>query len=218
MEKEVFMKNFLVAFLAICVMAFAEPRVHDGFFLNFKTGLGFLNVESDESERFSVDLSYILAEHFTIKIGGAINPHLVIAGVFSVSGASGEVTSDYYNEFYERKSDAVVLNFLLGPGVVFYPAQGGIWDNFFVGGAFGLGSCGVFLLEDEFYRNDGFYGEAVAAGFGLQLEVGKEWWVSGNWSLGFDIAYTYVFGEDVDFSDFNWHSHAFQLRFSISRS
>lgn len=221
MEVYVKMKKILFAVFAWSVFAFAEPRVHDGFFMNFKTGLGVMDLEPDGDKASHLDLSSAFSESFTLKLGGAINPNIVVAGVMSFSVAMGEVETVYGNSYgylYSSKTDAVLVNFLLGPGIVFYPTQGGALENFFVGVTAGLGVCGIALDDPDFYWDEDASDGSSAIGWGLQFEMGKEWWVGDNWSLGVDFAYTYVFGEDVDYNGLDWSSSSFQVRFTISRS
>lgn len=211
------MKKILFAVLALSVFVFAEPYVHDGFYMNFKAGLGYMDLESDKTDYSYVDLKSPLSQSLAFKLGGAVNPHLAIVGAMSLSVAAGEVKTR--NAYYSDKSDATLLSLILGPGVVFYPVQGGVMDNFFIGATFGLGICGI-ELDDAYLSWD--YNDRTssntATGFGVSLEIGKEWWVGDNWSLGVDLVYSYVSGGDVDYDGLEWKSNVIQLRFTITRS
>ncbi len=66
--------------------------------------------------------------------------------------------------------------------------------------------------DNEIYLND------YVEGFGLQLELGKEWWVGPNVSLGIDISYTLVVQEDTVDDSRNWLSNSLMFRFTFSRS
>ncbi len=221
MEVVVKMKKILFAVFALRVFALAEPRVHDGFYMNFKAGLGVMDLESDGGAGSRVDLSSAVSENLTFKIGGAITPSIVLAGVMSLSVATGQVETVYgnsYGSFYTSKTDAVLVNLLLGPGIVLYPVRSGAMENFFIGATAGLGICGIALDDPYLSWDDDASDGNTAAGFGFQFELGKEWWVGDNWSLGVDFAYTYVFGEDVDYDWIDWSSNVFQVRFTITRS
>lgn len=211
------MKKILFAVLALSVFVFAEPYVHDGFYMNFKAGLGYMDLESDKTDYSYVDLKSPVSQSLAFKLGGAVNPHLAIVGAMSLSVAAGEVKTR--NAYYSDKSDATLLSLILGPGVVFYPVQGGVLDNFFIGATFGLGICGI-ELDDAYLSWD--YNDRTssntATGFGVSLEIGKEWWVGDNWSLGVDLVYSYVSGGDVDYDGLEWKSNVIQLRFTITRS
>lgn len=212
------MKRILFAILAFSAIVFAEPYVHDGFYMNFKTGLGYMDLQSDKTDYSYVDLKSPLSQSLAFKLGGAVNPHLAIVGTMSLSVATGEVKTR--NVYYSDKSDAMLLSLILGPGIVFYPVQGGVMDNFFIGATFGLGICGI-DLDGAYLSWDGEDGRTssnTATGFGVSLEIGKEWWVGNNWSLGVDLVYTYVSGDDVDYDGLEWKSNAIQLRFTITRS
>lgn len=212
------MKRILFAVLAFSAIVFAEPYVHDGFYMNFKAGLGYMDLQSDKTDYSYVDLKSSLSQSLAFKLGGAVNPHLAIVGTMSLSVATGEVKTR--NVYYSDKSDAMLLSLILGPGIVFYPVQGGVMDNFFIGATFGLGICGI-DLDGAYLSWDGEDGRTssnTATGFGVSLEIGKEWWVGNNWSLGVDLVYTYVSGDDVDYDGLEWKSNAIQLRFTITRS
>lgn len=212
------MKRILFAVLAFSAIVFAEPYVHDGFYMNFKAGLGYMDLQSDKTDYSYVDLKSPLSQSLAFKLGGAVNPHLAIVGTMSLSVATGEVKTR--NVYYSDKSDAMLLSLILGPGIVFYPVQGGVMDNFFIGATFGLGICGI-DLDGAYLSWDGEDGRTssnTATGFGVSLEIGKEWWVGDNWSLGVDLVYTYVSGDDVDYDGLEWKSNAIQLRFTITRS
>ncbi len=216
------MKKILFAVLALCAFVFAEPRVHDGFYMNLKSGFGYMDLKSDRTDYSYVDLKSAFSENLTFKLGGAVNPHLVIVGALSMSVTSGEVKTSgysYYGSYQTRKTDAMLLSMVLGPGIVFYPVQGGALDNFFIGATLGLGMCGI-DLENAYlsWEEDDRSSSNTASGFGASLEIGKEWWVGDNWSLGVDLVYTYVIGEDIEYSSLKWTSNAIQLRFTITRS
>ena len=211
------MKKILFAVLALSVFVFAEPYVHDGFYMNFKAGLGYMDLESDKTDYSYVDLKSPVSQSLAFKLGGAVNPHLAIVGAMSLSVAAGEVKTR--NAYYSDKSDATLLSLILGPGVVFYPVQGGVLDNFFIGATFGLGICGMDL--DNAYLSWDYNDRTssnTATGFGVSPEIGKEWWVGDNWSLGVDLVYSYVSGDDVDYDGLEWKSNVIQLRFTITRS
>ena len=211
------MKKILFAVLALSALVFAEPYVHDGFYMNFKAGLGYMDLQSDKTDYSYVDLKSPLSQSLSFKPGGAVNPHLAIVGAMSLSVATGEVKAR--NAYYSYKSDAMLLNLILGPGVVFYPVVGGVMDNFFIGATFGLGICGIEMDDAALsWDGDDYSSSSTATGFGVSLEIGKEWWVGDNWSLGVDLVYSYVSGDDIDYDGLEWKSNVIQLRFTLTRS
>ncbi len=213
------MNKILFAILALSVFSFAKPFVHDGFYMNFKLGLGYMDLKSENSDYSQVDLTSDLASSIAFKIGGSINPHIAIVGAMSLSMASGEVKSS--NSYYSSKTDATIVSFLVGPGIVFYPVQGGAMDNFFIGATFGLGVCELELDKALLSWNENANDKSssnTGAGLGFSLEVGKEWWVGENWSLGADLAYTFVYAEDTEYDGIDWKSSSIQLRFTVTRS
>lgn len=79
------MKRILFAVLAFSAIVFAEPYVHDGFYMNFKAGLGYMDLQSDKTDYSYVDLKSPLSQSLAFKLGGAVNPHLAIVGTMSLS-------------------------------------------------------------------------------------------------------------------------------------
>ena len=77
----------------------------------------------------------------------------------------------------------------VGIGVTYYLPQ-----NVFFSGSIGLAA---FNLQDNTDSDNEITGQ-TDSGLGVQLAVGKEWWVSDNWGLGVSAAFTYGAAEDKD--------------------
>jgi hypothetical protein len=74
----------------------------------------------------------------------------------------------------------------LGPAVSYYFMP----INIYVTAAVGLGMLGIYHDDDEDARG------GPDDGFGLNLDVGKEWWVGEQWGLGAAGRSWYAIGTD----------------------
>lgn len=150
---------------------------HDGFFLRLSSGIGGGRVsgDNDTSGKFTGATS-----QGSIAIGGVITDNLALhADVFVAS---------LFNPTYENKNGtAVTLNDLditmrfgsVGVGVTYYIMP----MNLYLCGSLGLA---VASTEVRYTRLGLTFTDTWESqtGFGLNLMVGKEWWVSDNWGLG----------------------------------
>ena len=76
---------------------------------------------------------------------------------------------------------------MLGIGVTYY-----LPENIFFSGSIGMAA---FNLQDNTDEDNEIEGQ-TDRGIGVQVAVGKEWWVSDNWGLGVSAAFTYGAAED----------------------
>jgi hypothetical protein len=87
----------------------------------------------------------------------------------------------------------------MGGGVTYYIVPA----NVYLSGSLGLG----WLSATENVESD--------VGFGLDITLGKEWWVGGSWGLGLAGAFGYHSVPD-GVVDANWSGASFGLRFSAT--
>lgn len=106
-----------------------------------------------------------------VDVGAAVIENLIVRG--RLRGAVG-----YYqdNDFGED----VLLSFgTLGAGVDYYFMP----INIYVGGTVSV--AGI-------TRSDEDRANRSKAGLGLDLDVGKEWWISRRWAIGIALRATYI--------------------------
>lgn len=149
-----------------CGNASAEgEHIHDGFFLRLAPGLGAMSAsETIGNNKLEVSGASGL---FNFGLGGAIAEnlilHLDVASVSTsdptvkVNGASATVYGD-------------ASTTLMGIGLTSY----------FASNAYLTGSIGIAKSK---FESNGVTGE-TDNGYGINLMIGKEWWVSDNWGLG----------------------------------
>ncbi|NRF40663.1 outer membrane beta-barrel protein [Pedobacter foliorum] len=174
------MKKIILLCLGIVLGTVAHaqkgPREHKGFYLSMGLGpvFGPINVNTTVAK---YDMSGTGAL-FDLKIGGAIQENLILHATLLTSGLNGPKITGITGESAKASDKVNVSEFLLGGGVTYYFMP----VNVFVSGSAGLGK---FSIDNR----DMDYTASTENGFGFQIKVGKEWWVSKKWGLG--VAATY---------------------------
>lgn len=141
-------------------------HIHDGFFLRLAPGIGVMSTsETLGSTKYEYSGSSSL---FNFAIGGAIFEdlilHLDLAGAamadpkLKINGQSANNTTNDHSTS------------LLGIGLTYY-----FPTNIYLTGSAGRAVTQV-KANGNTYRTD--------SGYGFNLMLGKEWWVSENWGLG----------------------------------
>jgi hypothetical protein len=148
-----------------CESVYAADRTHDGFFLRLAPGIGAFT-SSEEVPGGKAELSGTTG-HFNFGIGGAISENLILH--FDASGIS---STDPTIEINGRSATAVgtFSTTLIGIGLTKYFSS-----NIYLTGAVGFAKSS-FVANGVSYDTDN--------GYGINLMIGKEWWVSENWGLG----------------------------------
>ena len=140
---------------------------HDGFYFHIASGFGGAalveEVEQDEliisggSSNGKIGIGYAFVENFIVSLdffGNVIVDPDVLVNGQEINDADVELTMG---------------NVGLGMTYYFMPS------NFYLSGSIGLASG---ELETDFGTYD------TDLGYGINLAIGKEWWVSDNWGLG----------------------------------
>lgn len=161
-------------------------ETHDGFYLRLHLGLGYTRMAtSAEGSKFKISGS---SSSFGLALGGSITPNLVIYGALSFASISDPTTT--VDGVEEDDGDSEVFLGGLGVGAAYYVLP----VNAYIAGtvlasSFNRTYTDVNLVE----QNDTSEG-----GLGLELLVGKEWWVSENWGLGAALQLHYSSMKDKD--------------------
>ncbi|MDX2023124.1 MAG: hypothetical protein SF187_23015 [Deltaproteobacteria bacterium] len=178
---------------------------HDGFYLHIE--LGFAG-GSSKTTLAGTELSLSGGGvDFALALGGAVAPHWVVFGEVQVLGFD-EPTS---------KIDGQEVNVLerqqsfdfggVGPGVAYYFDP----SNIFLSASVLISSLSVTDVNGKERSTDG--------GAGINLKVGKEWWVSQDWALGvlFGVHASSAKEKDEGFVEPpRWHNRGAFLSFSAT--
>lgn len=171
--------SLVLAVLLVLAFALSTPTqaladrggTHDGFFLRLSTGLGYASVsgDNDNSATFKGATS-----QSSIAIGGIVTENLALhADIFAVTLVSPDVTIGgiTYSDL-----DITMRAGALGIGLTYYFMP----LNLYLSGSIGAAVASTkVVFTDSTSRT-----YESGTGFGLNLMVGKEWWVSENWGIG----------------------------------
>lgn len=172
------------SFVALCLGQNARENKtkvigeHQGFYLSMALGPNFMNVTSESNYSGNVEFSGVGAL-FDLKLGGSVAQNLILHATLTSSVLSSpKITS---NGMSQNSSNKVSLGeAFIGAGLSYYSPA-----NILISGSLGMAN---FSLIDEEEDLD----ISTDRGFGFQLKVGKEWWVSHNWGLGVALTYNHT--------------------------
>jgi hypothetical protein len=158
------------AALAATKEASAEPRMHDGFYLNLSTGLGYLTTSASIPGQ-DVSFSGITVPS-VLLLGGTPFKGFVIGGGIVTDYS---ISPKYKFNGQEVPTAGSVKQYLigLGPFVEFYPNPA---EGLHFHAMFGFGG-----LETSVNGNAG---GSDPTGFLVALGGGYDWWVGNEWSIG----------------------------------
>jgi hypothetical protein len=159
---------------ALCENVHAEAYVHDGFFLRLAPGIGWNETSSDAGGN-SLKMSGT-SGLFNIGIGGAVAQDLILH--LDLSGVSTQDPKVKLNGTDISSTVSSSSTSMIGLGLTYY-----FPSNFYLTGAVGLA---------ESRNKSGGSTNKTDTGYGANVMVGKEWWVSDNWGLGIAGQFLYT--------------------------
>lgn len=157
-----------------CDKGYAEAYVHDGFFLRLAPGFGW-NSTSEEYGGNTFKMSGV-SGLFNFAIGGAVAQDLILQ--LDVSGVSTSDPKVKLNGNDQSSSISSASTSLAGIGMTYY-----LPSNFYLTGAVGMAES-AYKSNGTTYKTDN--------GYGANVIVGKEWWVSDNWGVGLAGQFLYT--------------------------
>lgn len=164
--------NYLLVVCAVavcsvfCDKANAEEHKHDGFFLRLAPGIGVAS--SSETIGANKIENSGTSGFFNFAIGGAVTENFIVhldLSSATVSDPKLKVNGESVKSTNNDNSTSI-----LGLGLTYY-----FPSNIYVTGAVGTARTEIKSNGDTF---------STDRGYGVNLMLGKEWWVSENWGLG----------------------------------
>lgn len=149
---------------------------HDGFFLQMDLGLG-----SQKSSASLVSNSWDLSgtgSTFSLVLGGAVAPNLILGGHLWAVGASQPTFKRNGNTLQSYNDDAASLG-AFGLNVTYYLMPYNVYFQ-------ATPSVAAVSMKQAGVKWDS------KSGFAIRIAVGKEWWLSDNWGLGLDLQYAHA--------------------------
>lgn len=168
------MSKLLVGALAVAAATAAQAQSvapgyhqHDGFYLRLDAGLGYL--ESHETVGGVDGKVYGAAGEFGVAVGGAVAENLILGGhLFALAISNPNMSAGSTSTSTTDSSWGLVG---IGPQLTYYFMPVNVYLS------------GTLALTRITARQGGTDANSEWGG-GLQLAVGKEWWVSDNWGVG----------------------------------
>ena len=155
-------------------------HTHDGFFLRMAVGPGGGGVGLDIPDQ--PEQSYAGGGWtISVDVGGAVTRDLVLFGRLRGAWLISPALRIGGDEV-PGSDGRLVDQGLFGAGLNYYVMP----LNLYFGGALGFAS-----VEAVRTRSNGEdVRDSSRIGFGIDLDVGKEWWVSDNWGLGVALKFS----------------------------
>jgi len=180
--------------------ASGRAEEHDGFYLRFQ--LGYASTESKGTGYSSLpDLEVSGGGTiFRLDVGGAVQENLILFATFG--GISTKDPDIKFGSLSATADDTTSSISDVGFGVTYYLMP----SNFYVGGSLNIAQNEIEFGNSQKGSSD--------SGFGLYVNVGKEWWISDNWGLGVG-GYGY-FGSVPDKGEGTIKNQSFGLFFSAT--
>ncbi|MGD8861605.1 MAG: hypothetical protein PVI30_16470 [Myxococcales bacterium] len=184
---------------------------HEGFYLRLSIGLGWGRMSSEGHLLPDVDELDLTGGGLgmSIGIGGALTDNLILHGDIyqaTIFTPNVEVDGVDYGDADELAEDfgigdeARIAGLGVGLAYYFMPV------NIYVSGSVGFGQA---IFED--FRGDV---DGSNLGLGLDVLVGKEWWVGNDWGLGVAGQFVYLSTDDDVLGDID--ATAFNVLFSAT--
>ena len=149
--------------------AHAAPETHDGFYFKLNFGSGSTVIETVEEPSSSIEGA---SGAFGLSLGYMVVQDLGLYVLLSGNSILGPTFRDADGSTSTADDKVEVGVGGLGIGAVYYFMP----VNMYVAGS---------LISDSMtFRVDGENYDTETTGLGMELVVGKEWWVSDEWGLG----------------------------------
>ena len=161
---------FLYSVQNVCAVENSDDDTkhkHDSFYLHLSTGFGGTS-SSEEDEIFDLGLSGA-SGNSKIGIGYALADNFIVSVDFFGSVMVDPEVSLNGESLGEADAEFSIATAGVGITYYFMPA------NFYLSGSIGLAS-GELETDLGSYDTD--------LGYGINLAISKEWWVSKNWGIG----------------------------------
>jgi hypothetical protein len=163
---------------ALCSDAHAEAHVHDGLFLRVAPGIGWNGTSKDIGGDATDLTGFSGMLNFAIGVNVARNLalHLDVSGVSAANSKVADTGRGQASEFNYITSSSV------GIGMTYY-----YLSNYYLTGAVG---------RAESSKRSGSMVQTTDPGYGVNVMLGKEWWVSDEWGIGLAGQFLYTLCPD----------------------
>lgn len=175
--------NKTILALSLCTLsavAGGQYKTHDGFMFRYTLGFGGLsNTLSDGIKSLDMGGSGLSG---SMTFGGSLNSNLTLGLEMNACQAQDPELSA--NGQSITAGGTKLTNFNIGPALSYY-----FPSNLYAGAGLGIGQ----------FQSSNSTAQTVGTsdlGYGITLNVGKEWWASANWGLGLNANLQYLSASD----------------------
>lgn len=171
--------------LILCIVLFSLNSLkakdgfhrHDGFYLSMNVGPVYGSV-TDNFGPYKMDMIGTGGQ-MDFKIGAAISKNLILHATI-ISNTMDHPSVKFSNETESKVyHNLIVGEAVVGIGLTYYVMP----YNILLSGSGGLGNFSTSYSDNK--QNNAI----SEKGFSWQLKMGKEWWISKNWGLGFGFTF-----------------------------
>jgi hypothetical protein len=190
------MSKTLSLILALVVSMFAAEK-HTGLYLRFQPGIGFGYANFEDLVE-----AYGGSGAFSMHIGGTVTDNLIVFGKFSSNSITNPTITILGSVTGESKDTKYTVN-AFGAGLTYY-----LPVNFYLSGSLDIAMSNLTIGDYELESD---------AGVGMEISLGKEWFVSENWGLGlaFMTQFSKMTGKEED-EEYELGNVFFGLMFSAT--
>ncbi|MEA1896792.1 MAG: autotransporter domain-containing protein [Bacteroidota bacterium] len=186
------MKKLSLILIAILILGFNikaqqtiqddEKRGHhkgDGLFFSASLGASYLSINDDITGSTSDNMKMTgTGIAIDIKLGAVIKENFILHGdIISTTSFSLKILVDG-EPLGTISGDNSVSIIMFGGGGTYY-----FYPGVYFSGTLGMGGFSITAGENT---------TNTQKGLGINLKLGKEWWVSKNWDLGGSIGFNYT--------------------------
>lgn len=230
----------VLVFAALCFSQEAKPertkkvrppREHYGFYYSMGFGASYIDYSAEDvydEDYYERSFEKVRVEAWSVpdlefRFGRSFANLFAIyyaAGLTLFNGEGKYADVSYYRDDDDRPwsssevdeylvdDDATGIQFYMGVGFIAYPFrnQNSVMNGFFFG--FSSGPYGVL----SFLHEEDRHGGVEVIGMASKFEIGKDWWVSDTWSLGFSLEYMFHDASFVDLDEAGLNKFGLKIR------
>lgn len=167
------MRSFAIAAAAVFATGCATTNhIQDHVGVHVHADIGFAGSSSSAKEYGESAEMSGGGGAFSVAVGGAVVPNLILGGEIWGVGVSEPEARDWDGTRYDM-IDTTLSAYGLGPRITYYAMPVNLYFSL-------TPSFTQLALSDDYSE----YSEESRWGFGLRGAIGKEWFVSPRWGLG----------------------------------
>jgi hypothetical protein len=182
------MKKVLLALTVLCVSICLmgqsdQERGHSpgsGLFLSMSVGPSYMSINDDITGASVDNMTFKgIGIAFDAQFGAVLKENLIAHGdIIFISSVSVDLTIDGEAAATIEGENSISMT-MFGAGITHYIMP----QNIFLSGTIGVGGFSISTADET---------ANTQKGFGLFFKAGKEWYVTKNWDLGFNISVNYT--------------------------